>query len=54
MTERPKKAQSADETGAGDSEGGGYEGGGSINDPLTRSDVEAPRVPFETEPTADG
>ena len=54
MTERPKKAQSADEPGGDDSDDGGYQGGGSINDPLTRSDVEAPRVPFETEPTADG
>ena len=53
MTERPKDAQSADEPSAGDSADTDYEGGGSINDPLTRRDVEAPRTPFETSPTED-
>jgi hypothetical protein len=31
-------------------EAAGSEEGGSINDPLTRTDVDAPRVPFESEP----
>ncbi len=47
MTERPNEAQAADEPGRDD------EDGGTINDPLTRRDVEAPRVPFETSPSAD-
>ena len=54
MTERPKQAESADELGTDDSNDSEYQGGGSINDPLTRSDVEAPRVPFESGPEADG
>jgi hypothetical protein len=31
-------------------EGAGKEEEGSINDPLTRTDVDAPRVPFGSEP----
>ncbi len=49
MSERPEEAQLADERSAG----ADHEGGGSINDPLTRRDVEAPRDPFETSPTED-
>lgn len=26
---------------------------GAINDPLTRRDVEAPRAPFDTDPTPE-
>ncbi len=52
MTERPNEAQSADET-AADSQDGDNENGGTINDPLTRSDVEAPRVPFQAESSAN-
>ena len=60
MADRPKDAQPADDPGGDDSGndessgGGGYKGGGSIHDPLTRRDVKAPRVPFETDPSADG
>jgi hypothetical protein len=53
MTERREDAEPADEPSAGDSDDTDDEGGGSINDPLTRRDVEAPRVPFEASPTAD-
>ena len=57
MTERPEDAQPENERSPGDGtdsgDDGDYEGGGSINDPLTRGDVEAPRVPFETSPTTD-
>jgi hypothetical protein len=53
MTERPEDAQPADEPSAGDSDDTDHEGGGNINDPLTRRDVDAPQVPFKTRPTAD-
>ncbi len=53
MTERPNEAQRADESGAADGKDGTTEDGGGSNDPLTRRDVEAPRAPFQTSPTAD-
>jgi hypothetical protein len=54
MTERPaNEAQPSDEPGAGDSDQGDGEDGGTINDPLTRRDVEAPRVPFRSNPSED-
>ena len=53
MTERAEGAQSGDEPGADESNDSDDQGG-SVNDPLTRRDVEAPRVPFESSPTADG
>ena len=53
MTDGPKDAAPANEPSGDDNEDSDLEGGGSINDPLTRRDVEAPRVPFETDPTVD-
>jgi hypothetical protein len=53
MTEGAEEGQSGDEPGAEKSNESDDQGGGSINDPLTRRDVEAPRAPFETSPTAD-
>ncbi len=48
MTERPDEAQPTDEAGSADSHDGDDEQDGGINDPLTRRDVEAPRVPFQS------
>ncbi len=53
MTDGTKDAAPANEPSGDDNEDSDLEGGGSINDPLTRRDVEAPRVPFETDPTVD-
>lgn len=50
MTERPDEGKRADEP---DSAGEDEDGGG-INDPLTRRDVEAPRVPFQSGSQAGG
>ena len=50
MTEQPNEAQPADEPSATDSD----DGGGGVNDPLTRRDVDAPRVPFQSGSSADG
>jgi hypothetical protein len=44
MTEGSKESQPADEQGAAGKDGDGDQDGGTINDPLTRRDVEAPRV----------
>jgi hypothetical protein len=52
MTDQPNETQPADEKSDAGGHGGGGDGGG-INDPLTRRDVEAPREPFETRPSAD-
>ena len=41
MTDDPHEEQQGDKADADESEGGD-----GINDPLTRSDVEAPRAPF--------
>ncbi len=53
MTERPNKTQPADEPGGTDKDGDDRNGG-TINDPLTRRDVKAPRTPFQSNPPTNG
>jgi hypothetical protein len=43
----PKQSQSGEQEAESEAESGE---GGTLNDPLTRTDVEAPRVPFESDP----
>jgi hypothetical protein len=53
MTEGSKESQPADGQRAAVSDGEGDQDGGTINDPLTRRDVEAPRVPFQSGSSED-